>query len=225
MLSLPCSKAAPEVALEAGCGLVALLGGLGEKLQDEGGDHGRHRVEPLARRRRPSGDMAVEPFHRIGRSKRQRTRDHLVERDAECVEIAAGVNRTVHSSSLLGRHIGERAQDRLGRRGRLPLARQTRSDAETSELDRSGRPVHQDVCRLDVLVDEAAPVDLCEGRGGSDGEAQKTAHFHGRTQQPVQRLVASVREHQHSPTAFANELERSHRPLPVQVVLQPVFAS
>ena len=85
--------------------------------------------------------------------------------------------------------------------------------------------VHQDIGRLDVLVDEAAPVDLCEGRGDRDGEAQKAAHFHGRPEQPVERLAAGVLEHQHSPAAFADELQRSHRPRPVQLVLQSVFVS
>ena len=70
-LSLPCSKAAPEVALQAGRGLVALLGGLGEQLQDEGGERGRDSRHPLARRHRLSGDMAVDPLHGISRGKRQ----------------------------------------------------------------------------------------------------------------------------------------------------------
>jgi hypothetical protein len=59
------------------------------------------------------------------------------------------------------------------------LSRQPRSDAETGELDLSGRAVHQDIGRLDVLVDEAAPVDLCEDRSNRDAEAQKAPHLHG----------------------------------------------
>jgi len=50
------------------------------------------------------------------------------------------------------------------------LSRQPRSDAETGELDLSGRAVHQDIGRLDVLVDEAAPVDLCEDRSDRNGD-------------------------------------------------------
>jgi hypothetical protein len=74
-------------------------------------------------------------------------------------------------------------------------------------------------------VDEAAPVDLCEGRSDRDGEGQKALHFHGHLEQSVQRLAVAVLEHQHDPTAFTDELERSHRPRPVQLVLQAVFAS
>ena len=70
-LSLPFSKAAPKIALQAGGGLVALLGGLGEQLHDDGGDRGRDSLQPLAGRHRLSGDMAVHPFHGIGRGKWQ----------------------------------------------------------------------------------------------------------------------------------------------------------
>ena len=56
--------------------------------------------------------------------------EHLVERDAERVEIAAGIDRAVHAPGLFGRHVGERAGDDLGRLGRLALARQARGDAE-----------------------------------------------------------------------------------------------
>ena len=68
---LPRSKAASEVKLQAGRGLVALLGGLGEQLQDDGGERGRDSRHALDRRHRLSGDMAVDPLHGIGRGKRQ----------------------------------------------------------------------------------------------------------------------------------------------------------
>jgi hypothetical protein len=104
-------------------------------------------------------------------------------------------------------------------------SRQARSDAEAGELDLSGRAVHQDIGRLDVLVDEAAPMDLCEGRSYRDGEAQKVPHLHGRAEQPVQRCAVGVLEQQHGPTAVADEPKRPHRPCAVQLVLQFVFVS
>ena len=76
-------------------------------------------------------DMAMDPFHRIGRAERQCAGEHLIERDAERIEVAAGIDRAVHPSGLFGGHVGERAGDGLGRLGRLALARQTRGDAET----------------------------------------------------------------------------------------------
>ena len=74
---------------------------------------------PLGGRDRPPRDVAVHPLHRIGRGERQWAREHLVEGDAERVEIAAGVDRPVHPSGLFGRHVGERAGDDLRRLGRL----------------------------------------------------------------------------------------------------------
>ena len=94
-------------------------------------------LQPLGGRHRLSGDVAVDPLHGIGRGERQCAREHLVEHDAERVEVAAGVDRAVHPPGLFGRHISERAGDGLGRRGRLPLARQTRGDAEAGEPDLS----------------------------------------------------------------------------------------
>ena len=81
-------------------------------------------LHPFAGRHRLPGDVAVHPLHRVGCGEWQRAREHLVERDAERVEVAAGVDRAVHASGLFGRHVGERAGDGLGRLGRLPLARQ-----------------------------------------------------------------------------------------------------
>ena len=48
-LRLPCRQAAPKIGLDAGGGLVALLGGLGEQLHDDGRDRRRDAVDPLAR--------------------------------------------------------------------------------------------------------------------------------------------------------------------------------
>ena len=62
--------------------------------------------------------------------KRPLARQHFVERDAKGVKVAAGIDGAVHSSRLLGRDVGERPSDELGRLGRLALARESRGDAE-----------------------------------------------------------------------------------------------
>ena len=53
--------------------------------------------------------------------------------------------------------------------------------------------------------------------------AQEALHLHGCAKQPVERLAAGILEHQHGPTAFGDELQRSHRPCPIQLVLQSIF--
>ena len=85
------------------------------------------------------GDVAMDPLHRIGGGEGQRPRQHLVEGDAQRIEIAPGIDRPVHAAGLLGRHVGERPGDHLGRLGGLALARQTRGDAEAGQPDRAGR--------------------------------------------------------------------------------------
>ena len=45
--------------------------------------------------------------------------------------------------------------------------------------------VHQDIGRLDVLVDEAALMDLAQRCSDLDGEAQEASHLHRRAEQPV----------------------------------------
>ena len=66
-LTLPFGQTAPQIVLEAGGGLVALLGRLGEELHDDLREDGRNALQPLRRRDRLSCDMAVDPFHRIDR--------------------------------------------------------------------------------------------------------------------------------------------------------------
>jgi hypothetical protein len=113
--------------------MVALLGRLGEELHDDLGDDGRDALQPLRRRCRLSGDMAVDPFHRIGRAERQTAGEHLIECDAERIKVAARIDRAVHSPGLFGGHIGKRAGDELRRLGRMTLARQTRGDAKPGQ--------------------------------------------------------------------------------------------
>ena len=57
---------------QAGGGLVALLGGLGEQLHDDRRERPRDVRDPLVGRHRLPGDVAVHPLHRIGGREGQR---------------------------------------------------------------------------------------------------------------------------------------------------------
>jgi hypothetical protein len=59
--------------------------------------------------------VAIDPFHHIVRLKRQNACTHSLKADADRVEVAARVGRTVHSPGRVGRRGGERAGDRLER--------------------------------------------------------------------------------------------------------------
>ena len=148
--------------------------------------------------------MAVDPFHWVGRAEGQRAREHLVKANAERIEIAPRIDRAVHPSSLFGRHIGERPSDELGRRGRGPLARKARCYAESRKLDRPGRAVHQNIGRLDVLVDQAPPVDLAQRSSDGDCKMQEVPHLEGRNEQPIKGFAAVVFQHQHGSIAVAH---------------------
>ena len=161
---------------------------------------------PLAGRHRLSRDMAVDPLHGIGGGERQCAGEHLIERDAERVEVAAGIDRAIHPSGLFGRHVGERAGDGLGRLGRLPLARQARGDAEPGEPDLVRSSQFTRIwAGLRSLWTRPRWWSFAQRGGDADGEAQEAPHLHGRAEQPVERLAARILEHQHGPAAFARQ--------------------
>ena len=56
---------------------------------------------------------------------------------------------------------------------------------------------YEDIRRLDVLVDEAALVNLTHGGREGDGEAQEAAYLQGTLEQPRERLAARILQHQH----------------------------
>ena len=121
-LGLPLSQAAPEVALEASRGLIAVLGRLGEQLHDD-----RRDGAGTSCSRSPGGTGCRAMWqctHSIGSDavNGQTAGQHFVQRDAERVEVAAGIDRPVHPAGLLRRHVGQCARDDLGRCGRLALA-------------------------------------------------------------------------------------------------------
>lgn len=87
--TLPLGKTVPKIAFDASRSLIALLGGLREQLHDDFRDRNGNILRPFTGPQRRSGDMAVHPLHRIGRGERQGAREHLVERDAERIEVAA----------------------------------------------------------------------------------------------------------------------------------------
>ena len=151
---LPFRQALPQIGLDTGGGLVALLGGLGEQFHHDRRERRRDGRDTFAGWHRLPRDVAVHPLHRIGGGERQRPRQHFIEGDPQRIEIAAGVDRTVHPAGLFRRHVGERAGDHLRGRGRLALARQARGNAEAGQPHAAAYRVHQNVGRLDVLVDQ-----------------------------------------------------------------------
>ena len=220
----PFRQTALQIARETGRGLVAVLGGLGQELQDDRRERFRDAGDTLARRHRCPGDVAVNPLHRIGGGERRLARQHFVEGDAQRIEIAPGVDRAVHPARLLRRHIGERAGDDL-RRGRYQmLARQARSDAEPGQPYAAAFPVHQDIRRLDVLVDQTAGMHPADGDGERNRDAQESRHIQGTAaEKPVERLAAGILQHQGHTSVARCERYGTRRPSRIELVPQRVF--
>ena len=95
--------------------------------------------------------------------------------------------------------------------GRLALARQPGGDAEARQADIAGG-VDEQVFRLDVLVDKAAPMQLSERRRQRDGEAEELRQLKRLAQHPLEGIAAGVLQRQHPTAVVADECQRARRP-------------
>src|SRR5262245_30547391 len=102
---------------------------------------------------------------------------------------------------------------------RLTFAREARGDAEPGQPHLAARLVEEDVGRLDVLVDEAALVELAQSEGDGNGDTQEAFHLHRRIEGLFERIAISIFEHQHGAARVAYELQRTHCPRSVEFVL------
>src|SRR3989442_9956405 len=99
----------------------------------------------------------MDPRHGLGGGEREGSREHLVERDAVGVQIAARIDRAVHPAGLFRRHVGERAGHDVRRRGRRTLAWQAGRDAKAGQPRLARCGMREDMGRLDVLVANVHP--------------------------------------------------------------------
>ena len=168
----PLVEAALEIVREPRRALVAIVGHLGQQLEDDlrRARRGQRTDAPIGRRRL-ARHVAVHPAEGVAGLERQPPGEQLVEGHAQRIEIRAAVDRPVHPPGLLGRHVRQRALDQ-SRRPRRWSARARR--ARRCRNRRSGPPrcaVEEDVVRLQILVDQPAPVDV--GDGGGDARRQR----------------------------------------------------
>ena len=222
-LRFPLRQAAPEIAFNSRRSLIPLLGGLREELHRDRGDRGRHALESLAGCGRLPRDVTVHPFHRVGSRERQEAGQHLVERDSKRVQVAAGINGAVHSSCLLGRHVGERSRNELGRLWRLALAREARGDAKSGELNAASCGVDEHIGRLEILVNQPTSVELPDCAGQRRGDSEERSDLHRLPDEAIERLAACVVDHEHRLPALAQQFQWPQCPGTVQIALKFVF--
>ncbi len=219
----PGQKTPPQVDRETSGRLVAILGGLGEELHHDRGEAARDTRNPLLRWDRLPGDVAVDPLHRVRGREGQRPRQHLVEGNAQRIEIAAGVDGAVHSSGLFGCHVGERSGDHLGRLRSSMLPGQARSNPEPGEPRALAGRVHQDIRWLDVLVDETSLVHLADRGHEWNGDVQELRHLKGLAQEPIERLAPGILEHQRHSTTAGGECHGPRGPVRIERGPELVF--
>ena len=139
-----------------------------------GAEVARQVAAQAAQRRQPHADAprgrrGVRAAHRVDAAER------LVEHEAERVEVR-GRGRAA-ALGLLGRHVGERADDVAGRGQRVVAG--DAGDAEVGQLGddarRLGRLGDQDVAGLDVAVDDAARVRVRERVAQRDADQHDVA--------------------------------------------------
>src|SRR5712672_3004284 len=220
---LPGGEALAEIRLDSRGGLVALLGGLLEKLHDDHRKWGRHRPCKLAQRDGLSRDVTVDQLDRVNCGEGQRAGQQLVKGGPQRVQVASRVDRAVHPAGLFGRHVGERARDHLWRGGGLALARQTRSDAEPRQPHAAACRFHQDICRLDVLMDEATLMHMAERARERDRDAQEMRYVQWPAKQSIERRTAGILKHQRHTAVIVRKRDGSRRPVGVKFGLEGVF--
>ena len=161
--------------------------------------------------------MAVDPLHRIGGHERKHPGQHLVQRDAQRVKVASGIDRPVHSPGLFRRHVGECAGNHFRRLRGLTLARQAGSDAKSRQPDFAGRGFDEDVGRLNVLMNKTCRVELPESVRQGDGHPQKLQYFHWSRDDAVERLAAGIVQQQDGAPVTTFEGDRLHRPIGIEL--------
>ena len=113
-----------------------------------------------------------------------------------------------------------------GGRGRLALARQARRDAESGEPDVAD-VVDEHVRRLDILVDQAAPMDLADCCRQANGDAQAAGQLErlplAQIKDPVHWLAARVPKYEDRPPFVTSERQRLGRPRGIKFGCERVF--
>jgi hypothetical protein len=215
---LPLRQALAQVILDTSRRLVATLCVLGQQLENDGFDRRGQAGDSRVRRLRRAGNMAVNPFQGVGGLERERSREQLVKRHAQRVEIRTRVHRAIHAAGLLRRHVGESARDRFRRDRDLSFTQQARGDAKTGQVHGPCR-VHQRIGGLDVPVDQPTCVDLADRRREADGYLQRR-HQLRRTpaKNRIERQATGVGEHECGTPVVMDKSERVQRPLFVQVL-------
>ncbi len=105
----------------------------------------------------------------------------------------------------------------------MALARQTRGNAEPRQPHAAACRVHQDIGRLDVLVDKASLVHLAERPHERDRDAQELQELQRSAKQSIERRTAGILKHQRHAVVVVCQRDGSRRPVSVKFGFERIF--
>ena len=92
-----------------------------------------------------------------------------------------------------------------------------------SEPCLAGARFNQDVCRLQVLVNETSFVKATERGRDPDGQAHGLNQFQRLSEQRIEGYAARVFQQQYRSPLLANQRDRSNRPTRIKFSSQGIF--
>jgi hypothetical protein len=185
---------APQVLRQLAGRLVAILRLLHETAADDRDDHRRHVGPRDVHQRGVHGELLREHAFQAGPGEGHPPRDHLVQHAAQTVEIAAPVHRRGRRG-LLRAHVG-RGPDRKPDPGERRAAGEADRPCDAEIRHHRMTVRDEDVLRLDVSMNHAAPVGVVERVGDFPGDRHRLGGREPRLgHQPVAQALAFHERH------------------------------
>src|SRR6516164_3648041 len=113
---------------------------------------------------------------------------------------------------LLGCHVSKCSGHKLGRFGSPAFAGKSRSDTKAHEPALAGDGVDQNIGRLDVLVDNAALMQVIDRARNADSKTQRECHVQRMAEQLIESDTARVLQDQYRTVPVSSNRNWSRSP-------------
>ena len=219
-IGFPSRQTTPQIGAQPNRRLEPILRSLGQQLHHDRRERLGNVLSPGLRRHGRPRDMAMHPLHRIAGREGRRSHEQLVERDAECVEIAARIDRASHPPGLLGCHVSQRAGEFPGSLRRRRTPRQSRSDAEARQPRRPALLIDDEVRRFHISMHEPPAVQTSQRGRDAHGQSEKLRHGQRPPEQFAQKTTAGIFGQKRRASAEFRQFDGPRRPSKVQFLAQ-----
>ncbi len=153
----------------------------------------------------------MNPIQRVGGDEGEPAREQLEQRDAERVQVAARIDRAVHSAGLLRGHVGKRPGQNLRRLQNLAFPWRQRRAAEAGE-EHPIAGIDENIRGFDVFVNQPTGVRLRKDARDRDGQRQEFRQLTALTDAALERLTAGILQKQHVTAFAASQCQRPGGP-------------